>query len=51
MHNRDENKWKKINLQNTQAGIYPMHNNTNARSSSRKDTWKYRYQLLDKQNF
>ena len=21
MHNRDENKWKKINLQNTQTGI------------------------------
>ena len=35
----------------TQADIYPMHNNTNAHSSSRKDTGKYRYQLLDKQHF
>ena len=51
MHNRDENKLNKIYLQNTQAGIYPMHNNTNAHSSLRKDTGKYRYQLLDKQNF
>ena len=29
----------------------PMHNNTNAHSSSRKDVGKYRYQLLDKHNF
>ena len=51
MQNRDENKLKKIYLPNTQAGIYPMHNNTNAHSSSRKDKGKNRYQLLDKQNF
>jgi hypothetical protein len=43
--------WVLVLLSMGYTGIYPMHNNTNAHSSSRKDTGKYRYQLLDKQNF
>ena len=51
MHNRDENKWKKNQFAKYTGGYIPHAQQHQRRSSSRKDTGKYRYQLLDKQNF